>query len=221
MTVAFDARLRFGIMHFPTNRDCGVNGALWSPVQPSGGMAVRQSLNGRNPNGNTPLGSAVAEATRYYNNLNDQSRKNIIVVISDGDETCRGNPVDAARDAFNQGYPVYVIGFGFTSESLQRMAQAGGTQNYYQANDSSQLFDALQAVAQSATDEVCDGADNDCDGLVDERIAPITCETMCGLGEKLCVNGQLSSCAGGLIPPESCDGSDNDCDRALQHDLRL
>lgn len=214
VTVAFDARLRFGIMHFPTDGNCGVNGAIWSPVQPNGGGGVRQSLNGRSPNGRTPLALAVAEARRYYNNLNDQSRKNIIVVISDGADTCTGGEVGEARNAFNQGYPVYVIGFGQGVDpgSLQGMAQAGGTQNYYQANNAAQLFDALQTIAQSATDEVCDGADNDCDGLVDERIAPITCETMCGLGEKLCVNGQLSSCAGGLIPPESCDGSDNDCD---------
>ncbi len=214
VTAAFDARLRFGLMHFPTNGDCGVNNALWSPVQVNGGAAIRQNLAGRTPQGNTPLGAAVREARNYYNTLNDRSRKNIIVVISDGGDTCNGNPVGESRDAFNQGYPVYVIGFGqgVDPNTLRGMAQQGGTNQYYQANDSGQLFAALQTIAQSATSEVCDNADNDCDGFVDEEIAPIRCETMCGLGQKLCVNGQLSNCAGGLIPAESCDGADNDCD---------
>jgi len=214
VTIAFDARLRFGIMHFPTDGRCGVDNALWSPVQPNGGAAVRQNLMGRSPDGATPLGRAVREARSYYNALNDRARKNIIVVISDGGDTCSGGEVNEAREAFNQGYPVYVIGFGqgVNPQSLQGMAREGGTQQYYQADNSNQLFAALQTIAQNATSEVCDGADNDCDMLIDEQLAPVPCETMCGLGEKLCVNGQLSSCAGGLIPQESCDGSDNDCD---------
>ncbi len=65
--------------------------------------------------------------------------------------------------------------------------------------------------------EVCDGIDNDCDGIVDEGAfgVGVACGISagpCSPGTTACVNGSLI-CAGGTSPqPEICDGIDNDCD---------
>jgi hypothetical protein len=72
--------------------------------------------------------------------------------------------------------------------------------------------------AVEATDEVCDGLDNDCDGRSDEGDleANGTCDTgrlgVCASGLWTCVaNGTL--CQEIVAPtPERCDGLDNDCD---------
>lgn len=70
-----------------------------------------------------------------------------------------------------------------------------------------------------ASEEVCDGQDNDCDGQVDEISQPISC----GLG--MCQN-TVNSCSGGLTltcdpmkgsTGEKCDGVDNDCDGVVDN----
>ena len=223
LTLAYDAAVRFGLTYFPSSGSCGVNNSLLQGVAPNNGAAIRgslQRLGDPNFEGRTPIAAALVEGTNYLRNLNDVNRQNVIILITDGDQTCDngGGQVDRARDAFNAGFPVYVISFGFGVRNrgvLTQMAQAGGTNDYFQADNGDQLIERLIEIVQRTTSEGCDGKDNDCDGLIDERIPPQRCETMCGRGEKICVDGQLSICTGGDIPPDVCDGLDNDCDGAI------
>ena len=73
----------------------------------------------------------------------------------------------------------------------------------------------VEAVYPSG--EVCDAADNDCDGLVDEGIYQ-PCSTLCGTGIETCTDGTWTNCSAPQPAVELCDGIDNDCDGVVDED---
>ena len=152
-------------------------------------------------------------------------------------------------------YPVktYVLGFGSGITTSARsclgdLAQAGGTRRcdpsvpgcvaYYAADNDAQLRAALDAIINNATQEICDGIDNDCNGLIDDHPSCQSCQDgqtracytgsaatqdrgSCKSGVETCQGGKWGACVGEVLPqPELCDGLDNDCDGAIDNGLR-
>ena len=102
--------------------------------------------------GKTPLAASIRKAGQVLQNIN---KKVNIIIISDGVETCKGDPVYEAKQLkirYGLDVKLYVIGYSVdnrTKSQLQNLAQAGSG-NYYDAKDGA----ALSTVITSITDEL-------------------------------------------------------------------
>lgn len=77
--------------------------------------------------------------------------------------------------------------------------------------------------APISSDEICDGFDNNCNGITDEGCpcnhgdisdcfeSPLTC----GIGAKVCINGEWGECTQLGIQDELCNNWDDDCDGSI------
>ena len=113
---------------------------------------IREAIAGLRPLGQTPIAYALNQAARDFGTLQDDRA---LVLVTDGIESCGGDPVQAARELREQGIMVHLIGFGLgnaadeDAASLQAVAYASGGR-YVNAGSAEELKEALaQTVATS------------------------------------------------------------------------
>ena len=125
------------------------------------------------PTGWTPIEGALSEAEGAFAGKEDQTNR--VVLVSDGIETCGGDPVAAAERLYRSGIEVTVdvVGLGVPNdetEQLRDIATAGGGE-YFEARTGADLdayferqseavdqtFDAfICELRNSAFDTICD-----------------------------------------------------------------
>lgn len=77
-----------------------------------------------------------------------------------------------------------------------------------------------QIPACVPSEEVCNGLDDNCDGLVDE-VSPVDCTNLCGKGESICFKGKWTECSAPKPAPETCNGRDDNCDGQVDEEDAL
>ena len=120
-----------------------------APLDPSDLAPVLEQLR---PRGRTPLARALRRAGRALREGSNAG--GAILLVTDGLETCGGDPVQVARDLRVSGIPVriHVVGFSVTAAEgaeLSAIATAGdGT--YHRARDGTDLVEVLRESARVA-----------------------------------------------------------------------
>jgi Ca-activated chloride channel homolog len=131
--------------------DCG-DVELLTPLGALDRAALTGRINAVTPaqKGMTPIGASLQQVAQ---DLQGAQGDALVVLVSDGDETCDGDPAQVATriHAENPNIRFAVIGFNVGPEEwrarLSGIAQGGGG-SYFDASDATQLVNALQqAVA--------------------------------------------------------------------------
>lgn len=138
------------------------------------------ALNSLSTAGSSPIAATIRALTREVS----ASSVGRLVVLTDGAETCSGDPAAAVAELLDRGIQTAVVGFDLLSQAdrdaLNEMAVRGGVPNRFRSTNNAPFFyeatDGDGLVALFRRDlcdllrqaERCDGSDNDCDGEIDE-----------------------------------------------------
>lgn len=112
-------------------------------------QSVLNAVKGLNAKGKTPLTLSVNQASDM---LRPEASSSTLVLVSDGIESCGGDPCAAVKAAKASGvnFILHAVGFGLSnkeSAQLQCMAKAGGGQ-YFQANNAEELLNSARKAVQ-------------------------------------------------------------------------
>ena len=132
-----------------TARDCS-DMELLIPFGPNVASRVVPGVEELRPNGMTPIAASLQESVKDFSGKDGQN--NIIVLLTDGEEDCSGDPCAAAKAAHDAGIKlqVNVIGFHVDSKArtqLECIANAAGGK-YNDAADARELKVAAADVKQ-------------------------------------------------------------------------
>jgi len=194
--------------------------------------------------GPTPLAGSLQAITDYLapiraTDAQAACRTYSVILVTDGAESCDGNPV-AAASALRTLYGVetYVVAVSvLPSEeaSLNALSAAGSGGSRPTATFVRRPEDLVPALTEiiegSIRTERCNGTDDDCDARIDEGFENLgePCDDggvgVCrGTGTFVCAASELATectiTAPGLAPvTETCNGADDDCDEAIDEGL--
>jgi len=197
------------------------------------------------PEGPTPLAGLLTSVGNYISPIRaadsaSACRPYSVILLTDGAETCLGDPEAAAAALRSAGILTYVVGFavsGAARTQLNDIAIAGGTDAGATGGDRAFFADDLvtlsaglsSIVRDSLLSEVCNLLDDDCDTRIDEGVqnacgtcGPVPSET-CNTVDDDCDGstdeGVANACGDCAPPPtEICNRSDDDCDGIIDED---
>lgn len=121
----------------------------FGPINKDGFLAI---VNATNPLGQTPIAYSLEQAANDFVAGADEAQT--IILVSDGEESCGGDPVATAKALLAKGFKlkINVIGLDVdanTKNQLAAIATATGGQ-YFDARDAASLTSSLQQLTQAS-----------------------------------------------------------------------
>ncbi len=129
------------------------------PLGPDIREIILESLSAIQPKGKTPIALSI---TRVAEELKAREAETTIILISDGKETCGGEPCETVKELKKSGlrFVMHVVGFDTGSEEFDELnciATEGGGE-FHEASDAESLAGALESASRKVVTEVEEAA---------------------------------------------------------------
>jgi hypothetical protein len=163
ITVMKDMSIKFGLMDFSSDGNCGASPTPNIPIALGTHTAFTSYYATRTPTGNTPSHLALGAALQYFQSIPVNTAGRYVLFATDGLPNCKGGDpnmtsypetVAAVQALHDAGIPTYVLGLDSFANTtvLNDAATAGGeaqsgATKYYDASNPTSLAAALQAIA--------------------------------------------------------------------------
>ncbi len=144
----------YGAQSAASRRNCEDThvGVPFGPAGAGSGV-IAAAVDGAKAQGYTPIAYSLGQAA---NDFPADAKERVIVLVSDGKETCRGDPVVAAKALAAKGITVHTVGFVVDTAArgqLQAIARVtGGT--YFDAPVGPELPDTLKKALNACRQRV-------------------------------------------------------------------
>ncbi len=164
-----------GLRIFPSSGCNSMNVVNIQPIE-SNRLTLLEEIDGLRARGSTPLATALKDGRQDFSPIGDK----IIVLLSDGEETCGGDPIQVARELAGQGHTTFMpsltigplassptgavaspgdrivvnaIGFDISEEGEQQLREIAAITggSYYAADDKESLKQAVQQAASTGS----------------------------------------------------------------------
>jgi len=127
-----------------------LDSVLAAPIVPIDADLIKGKVKEAEATGYTPIAYSLELASKDFSS--GQENNNMIVLVSDGKESCGGDPVAVAEQLKAQGYNIKIYSIGFdvdaqTREQLEAIALATDGA-YYDAKDADQLKQSLEEIKE-------------------------------------------------------------------------
>jgi Mg-chelatase subunit ChlD len=157
----YEGGINFGLLLFPFGSQC--TAGIVSSQMGAASTEISTTLTFTIPDGGTPTHTTLQTALQYYNGIPENLQGRYVLLATDGQPNCRdmidpnvptvNETITAINNLRSANILTYVLGFGDAVNNdpttLQAMAEAGGTGNYYACNSPAELQAALDDIAGS------------------------------------------------------------------------
>jgi Ca-activated chloride channel family protein len=143
---------RLGLVVYSHRRNACDDIELLIPPAPLDKPAFIAAVDALKPNGRTPVAASIEFAALA---LNYTKNKASIILVSDGEETCGGDPCATAKKLSENaaGLTIHAVAFDLTARQARAFACVASTTKgrFLQANDAATLKDALVVAVSEST----------------------------------------------------------------------